>query len=91
MSSFTSSIMTCMHGWNRILGSSELIWKVNSHFGSFKLKELTKIGFLSKQPWNRDLKVPTGSYDYFGLGRMFMLSIGSPGSISALIMEWLVF
>jgi len=42
-----------------------MIWKENSHFGSFKLEELTKIEFLSKQPRNQDLKVPAGLYDDF--------------------------
>lgn len=42
---------------------------------------------MSKRPRNRDLKVLIGSYDDFGLRRMFGLNIGWTGSISALIME----
>jgi len=65
-----------MRGWNGTSGSSEWIWKANSHFGSFKLEELTKVGFFSKRPRNLDLKIPTGSYDDFGLGRMSRSGFG---------------
>jgi len=62
-------------------GSSKLIWKENSHFGRFKLKELTKVGFLSKRPRNRDSKVLEGSYDDFGFGRMSGQGFGRPRNI----------
>ena len=73
------------------MGILELIWKENSHFGRFKLKELTKIGFFSKQPWNQDLKVPVGSYDDFGLGRISGSGFGRPENVLAPIVEVSIF
>jgi len=41
------------------------------------------VGCFSKLHQNQEFKVLIGSYDDFGLGRMFESSNGWPGSISA--------
>lgn len=83
--------MICTYSWFWFSKSSELIWKDNSQFWSFKLEEFTKVWVLIKRPQNRDLKVPIGSHVDFRLGCIFGLSIGWSESISALNTESLYF